>query len=75
MTEDNQTGRYGTYGGQFIPETLMSEIERITAAYNHYKADPEFLKEFHDLLNNYANRPSLLYFAEQMTADHGGAQI
>ncbi|KRK34669.1 tryptophan synthase subunit beta [Loigolactobacillus bifermentans] len=75
MTEDNQTGRYGTYGGQFIPETLMSEIERITAAYNHYKADPEFLKEFHDLLNNYANRPSLLYFAEQMTADLGGAQI
>jgi tryptophan synthase beta chain len=75
MTEDNQTGRYGTYGGQFIPETLMSEIERITAAYNHYKNDPEFLKEFHDLLNNYANRPSLLYFAEQMTADLGGAQI
>lgn len=75
MTENNQTGRYGTYGGQFIPETLMSEIERITAAYNHYKDDPEFLKEFHDLLNNYANRPSLLYFAEQMTADLGGAQI
>lgn len=76
MTEDTQKpGRYGTYGGQFIPETLMSEIERITAAYKHYKDDPDFLKEFHDLLNNYANRPSLLYYAKQMTADLGGAQI
>lgn len=74
-SETNQVGRFGEYGGQYIPETLMSEIDRLTEAYNHYKDDPDFKAELKDLLINYANRPSLLYHAERMSADLGGAQI
>lgn len=74
-SETNQAGRFGEYGGQYIPETLMSEIERLTKAYNHYKDDPDFKAELKDLLINYANRPSLLYHAKRMSADLGGAQI
>ncbi|WP_203651429.1 tryptophan synthase subunit beta [Secundilactobacillus yichangensis] len=71
----NTSGRYGEYGGQYIPETLMNELDRMTKAYEHYKNDPEFKTELHDLLVDYANRPSLLYYAERMTKDLGGAQI
>ncbi|MCH5462936.1 tryptophan synthase subunit beta [Lactobacillus sp. LC28-10] len=71
----NISGRYGEYGGQYIPETLMNELDRMTKAYEHYKNDPEFKTELHDLLVDYANRPSLLYYAERMTKDLGGAQI
>lgn len=71
----NTTGRYGEYGGQYIPETLMNELVRLEKAYNHYKNDPDFKRELHDLLVNYANRPSLLYYAKRMTADLGGAKI
>lgn len=74
-SETNQVGRFGEYGGQYIPETLMSEIDRLTEAYDHYKDDPDFKAELKDLLINYANRPSLLYHAERMSADLGGAQI
>ena len=70
----NQT-HYGQFGGQYIPETLASELTRVAQAYDKYKDDPEFLAEFHDLLNNYANRPSLLYYADKMTQDLGGAKI
>jgi tryptophan synthase beta chain len=73
MTE--KKGRFGDFGGQYIPETLMNEIIRLEAAYEHYKNDPVFQKEFSDLLNNYAGRPSLLYYAEKMTEDLGGAKI
>lgn len=73
--EKTENGRYGEYGGQYIPETLMTELQKLTAAYEHYKKDSEFQTELHNLLNNYANRPSLLYFAEQMTKDLGGAKI
>lgn len=59
--------KYGQFGGQYIPETLVNEIDSVSKAYDRYKDDPEFLAEFHDLLNNYANRPSLLYYAEKMT--------
>lgn len=69
------TGRFGPFGGQYIPETLMNEIHRLEAAYNHYKADPDFQAELKDLLDNYANRPSLLYYAGKMTEDLGGAKI
>ncbi|WP_010253946.1 tryptophan synthase subunit beta [Treponema primitia] len=68
-------GRFGDYGGQYIPETLMNEIINLEKAYNHYKDDPEFNAELTDLLNNYAGRPSLLYYAEKMSADLGGAKI
>ncbi|WP_283679280.1 tryptophan synthase subunit beta [Lentilactobacillus sp. Marseille-Q4993] len=69
-------GIYGEgLGGQYIPETLMSELEKVSAAFEKAKTDPEFQAELHDLLVNYANRPSLLYFAENMTKDLGGAKI
>jgi tryptophan synthase beta chain len=68
-------GRFGEYGGQYIPETLMNEIGALEKAYNHYKEDPRFNAELEDLLNNYAGRPSLLYFAEKMSRDLGGAKI
>lgn len=73
--ETTPSRHYGEFGGQYIPETLMGELDRVAAAYNKYKDDPDFLKELHDLLNNYANRPSLLYYAKQMTEDLGGAKI
>lgn len=69
------TGRFGPFGGQYIPETLMNEIQRLDKAYNFYKNDPQFQAELKDLLDNYANRPSLLYYAGKMTEDLGGAKI
>ncbi|ANK61524.1 tryptophan synthase subunit beta [Loigolactobacillus backii] len=75
MIEKQKKGRYGIYGGQYIPETLMTELERIETTYNEAKNDPKFQKELTDLLNNYANRPSLLYHAKRMSDDLGGAQI
>lgn len=68
-------GRFGIYGGQYIPETLMNAVIELEEAYEYYKNDPAFQAELKDLLNNYANRPSLLYYAERMTKDLGGAKI
>jgi len=68
-------GRFGVHGGQYIPETLMNAVNELEEAYNHYKNDPEFNRELKDLLDNYAGRPSLLYYAEKMTKDLGGAKI
>ena len=68
-------GRYGVHGGQYIPETLMNEIIRLEAAYEFYKNDPAFNAELDTLLKEYAGRPSLLYYAEKMTKDLGGAKI
>lgn len=68
-------GRFGEYGGQYIPETLMNAVNELEEAYNKYKNDPEFKREFKDLLINYAGRPSLLYEAKKMTEDLGGAKI
>jgi len=68
-------GRFGEFGGQYVPETLMNAIKEVEEAYEHYKNDPEFVKELDDLMNNYAGRPSLLYYAEKMTKDLGGAKI
>ncbi|MCL2141559.1 MAG: tryptophan synthase subunit beta [Methanimicrococcus sp.] len=68
-------GRFGEYGGQYIPETLMQAVQELEAAYLFYKDDPVFQRELADLLKNYAGRPSLLYFAEKMTDDLGGAKI
>ncbi|MBM4761794.1 tryptophan synthase subunit beta [Bacillus sp. B15-48] len=68
-------GRFGIHGGQFIPETLMNAINELESAYNYYKKDSEFIEEFTRLLNQYAGRPSLFYFAEKMTEDLGGAKI
>ena len=68
-------GRYGKHGGQYIPETLMNEVIKLEEAYEFYKKDTEFNKELDTLLREYAGRPSLLYYAEKMTKDLGGAKI
>ena len=68
-------GRFGNYGGQYIPETLMNAVQELEEAYEKYSRDPEFNRELDDLLKNYAGRPSLLYYAEKMTKDLGGAKI
>ena len=68
-------GRFGIHGGQYIPETLMNEVIRLEEAYEYFKKDPAFNRELDDLLKNYAGRPSLLYYAEKMTKDLGGAKI
>lgn len=68
-------GRYGQHGGQYIPETLMNAVIELEKAYEHYKKDTAFNAELSDLLKNYAGRPSLLYYAEKMTRDLGGAKI
>lgn len=68
-------GRFGIYGGQFIPETLMNAVIELEEAYNRLKYDAKFNLELDKLLKKYAGRPSLLYFAEKMTEDLGGAKI
>ena len=71
----NSKGRFGNHGGQYIPETLMNAVIELEEAYNHYKNDKEFNEELTTLFNEYAGRPSRLYFAEKMTKDLGGAKI
>ncbi|MBR1918007.1 MAG: tryptophan synthase subunit beta [Spirochaetales bacterium] len=68
-------GRFGEYGGRFVPETLMSAVTELEEAYNHYRNDPEFVEELDTLLREYANRPSLLYRADNMSEKLGGARI
>lgn len=68
-------GRFGIHGGQYIPETLMNAVIELEEAYNHYKDDPNFNRELTTLLNEYAGRPSRLYYAKRMTEDLGGAKI
>ena len=68
-------GRFGEYGGQYVPETLMNAVHELEEAYEHYKNDPEFCAELDQLEREYAGRPSLLYYAEKMTRDLGGAKI
>lgn len=68
-------GRFGIHGGQYIPETLMNAVIELEEAYNHYKNDPEFNAELEKLFNEYVGRPSLLYYAEKMSKDLGGAKI
>ena len=71
----NPNGRFGIHGGQYIPETLMNAVIELEEAYNYYKNNPEFNRELTELFNEYAGRPSLLYYAEKMTKDLGGAKI
>ena len=68
-------GRYGEYGGQYISETLMNELLYLEEQYNYYINDSEFVDELNTLLEEYAGRPSLLYYAKRMTEDLGGAKI
>ncbi|NBJ91072.1 tryptophan synthase subunit beta [Parablautia muri] len=71
----NSQGRFGVHGGQYIPETLMNAVIELEEAYNHYKDDPTFNRELTNLYNEYAGRPSRLYYAKKMTQDLGGAKI
>ena len=73
--DTNTRGRFGIHGGQYIPETLMNAVIELEEAYNHFKDDPEFRRELTALLNDYAGRPSRLYYARRMTEDLGGAKI
>ena len=70
-----KTGRFGIHGGQYIPEVLMNAVNELEEAYSYYKNDPEFNRELTELLNDYAGRPSRLYYAEKMTKDLGGCKI
>ena len=75
MAENRSKGRFGVHGGQYIPETLMNAVIELEEAYLHYKDDPEFNRELTELLNEYAGRPSRLYYASHMTEDLGGAKV
>lgn len=70
-----KVGRYGEFGGQYVPETLMNAVHELEAAYEKYSKDPEFIAELQTLYREYANRPSMLYYAKRMTEDLGGAKI
>lgn len=71
----SKIGRFGEFGGQYIPETVMTAVHELEKAYDKYKDDPEFNKELQELYHNYAGRPSMLYYAEKVTKDLGGAKI
>ena len=71
----NKVGRFGEFGGQYVPETVMNAVHELEEAYDKYKDDPDFKAELTDLYVNYANRPSMLYFAKHMTEDLGGAKV
>lgn len=71
----NARGRYGDFGGRYVPETLIPALEELTAAYNHYKNDPDYLAEYEYYLRDYVGRPSPLYLAENLTRHFGGAKI
>lgn len=68
-------GRYGIYGGQYVPETVMNAVSELEEAYEKYRNDPEFIAELHKYYREYAGRPSMLYYADKMTRDLGGAKI
>jgi tryptophan synthase beta chain len=68
-------GRFGQYGGRFVPETLMFALDQLDRAYQEAKADPDFVAEFHRLMNDYVGRPSRLYYADRLTTEAGGARI
>lgn len=74
-TSETRKGRFGIHGGQYIPETLMNAVIELEKAYEQYKNDPDFNRELTTLLNEYAGRPSRLYYAQKMTRDLGGAKI
>ena len=74
-TTMERAGRFGEYGGQYVPEIVMNAVHELDEAYRKYKNDPEFMEELRALYHDYANRPSLLYYAEKMTKELGGPKI
>ena len=75
MADINNTGKFGIFGGKYAPETLIFALDELETAYNKYKDDPDFKRELNYYLNEYAGRPSRLYYAEKMTKDLGGAKV
>ncbi len=75
VADTNRPGRFGAYGGRYVPETLMAALEELESAYAEAQADPAFHAELNSLLTNYAGRPTPLYFAKRLTEDLGGAKI
>src|SRR5207248_7101763 len=75
LAPDLREGRFGPYGGRYVPETLMYALRQLTEQYAHAREDAEFQRQFHDYLTNYVGRPSPLYFAERLTRQAGGARI
>ena len=71
----SKIGRFGEIGGQYVPETVMAAVQELQAAYEHYREDPDFRKELHGYYRDYAGRPSMLYYAQKMTRDLGGAAV
>lgn len=71
----SKTGRFGEFGGQYVPEIVMNAVNELNEAYDSYKNDPEFLDELRAYYRDYANRPSMLYEAKHMTEDLGGAKV
>ena len=71
----NEEGRYGEFGGQFVPETLMKAVIELNEAYTKYMKDPEFLRELDEMNRKYTGRPSLLYYAERMTEEEIAGNI
>ena len=71
----DEGGRFGSYGGQYVPETLIFALRQLTACYHEAQADPQFREQFTRYLNEYVGRPSRLYFAERLTQQVGGARI
>ena len=68
-------GRFGKFGGRYVPETLMNALIELEEAYTHYSKDPDFIAEVRYLLNQYSGRPTSLYYAERLTEHLGGAKI
>src|SRR5438445_5250523 len=75
LTQPDSLGQWGPYGGRYVPETLMAPLEELTAAYEAARADEDFQKELHQLLRDYAGRPTPLFFAKRLTEHCGGARI
>ncbi|TMV51270.1 tryptophan synthase subunit beta [Paenibacillus mesophilus] len=75
MQVPDEQGRFGAFGGRYVPETLMNALIELDEAYRKYSQDPEFIREVRTLLNEYAGRPSRLYYAERLTEHLGGAKI
>jgi len=74
-SQPDATGHFGPYGGSFIAETLVHAIDELKDAYEHYRTDPEFLREFHHELKHFVGRPSPVYHADRISRETGGAQI
>ena len=73
--QPDASGHFGPYGGSYVAETLMAPLEELTAAYFHYRDDPEFIAELERDQRDYVGRPSPIYYAQRLSENNGGARI